>query len=814
MPQISQYTQQNVAQGAQGYATGRQANATDMGATVGQGVSQVGAGMADVANQMYEIKKQEDITDVHVKMAKAQVELESQFRDLATKTPPGTKDFQQQVGNLTQEYMSKVGGGIQTRQGQSLFSNMSSNLATNMGIKAIAFQAQLDGEYAKVQYTDLLKNLGQIAYNDDGSAEMAVQQGIAAIDDPNGIFSRVDAATRANFRQSLQGDLNFAAARGFVQRNPGVITGSVDPQDVKQFNPYGNLLKDNVSPGASLNIGKTTMQWAPQVTKEASARGINPNILLAQLQAESGGDPLTPDSEAGAMGIAQFMPKTANRYGIDPTDPKQAIQGQAAYMGDLLKLFKGDYKAALAGYHAGEGNVQEAMKRFGSNWLQNLQFVTSEKNAKRTRAYVNEVMTNAGAVTTDEPLPQNNYTVPNLSDIRVKEGGYNPRTFGKRPDGSPKGAGYLGVLKRPDGGVSTEVSIGVEIGGQQMEIPTLVPTLTRQEVNTILSLKEGQPIPDRIVDKAVDFAKQRIADGKPVFASPEEAPKEYAIRNSKMPLMNGLTWQQQDQIINEDVRLVSLRQTMQERSRMLQKRADEDAQNKIMDDMTKRIFDPKNNGGDIKPEEIVNNPTLTAAQKQHMIGVSVAAARNQDTGSHEPKVRELMLMIHAADNDPTKTYTDAPIWEAYKNGELNRTELDYLVARVNGLKDPSGNPFMKQVKTAEDHVWKAIQSNPTIQGQEMSRPGVSTDIMVRFSQDLQKKIEAARKENKNPADLLDPTSKDYALKPGFLQPYIQLGNGGASVNGASSSAPKVGEIRKGYKFKGGDPNSPNSWEKV
>jgi hypothetical protein len=102
--------------------------------------------------------------------------------------------------------------------------------------------------------------------------------------------------------------------------------------------------------------------------------------------------------------------------------------------------------------------------------------------------------------------------------------------FGRRPDGSPKGAGFLGVLKRPDGDVSTEVSIGIEINGKEMDIPTLVPTLTSAEVQQVLNLKENQKIPEAIIDKAVAHARKRMQEGKPVFATPDESPDQGVMR--------------------------------------------------------------------------------------------------------------------------------------------------------------------------------------------------------------------------------------------------------------------------------------------
>jgi len=88
-----------------------------------------------------------------------------------------------------------------------------------------------------------------------------------------------------------------------------------------------------------------------------------------------------------------------------------------------------------------------------------------------------------------------------------------------RADGTPKGKGYLGELKRKDGRVSTEISIGVELDGKETEIPTLVPTLTKEEVNYLLNdWREGMKIPEPIVRKAVEHAKKRMKSGLSPFA--------------------------------------------------------------------------------------------------------------------------------------------------------------------------------------------------------------------------------------------------------------------------------------------------------
>lgn len=93
--------------------------------------------------------------------------------------------------------------------------------------------------------------------------------------------------------------------------------------------------------------------------------------------------------------------------------------------------------------------------------------------------------------------------------------------YGLRQDGTEKGTGFLGELKRPDGGVSTEISVGVDYGSGEKEIPTLVPTLTEDEKNYLLG--GGEPT-KAIIDKAVQHAISREEQGLSPFAGPGESP--------------------------------------------------------------------------------------------------------------------------------------------------------------------------------------------------------------------------------------------------------------------------------------------------
>jgi hypothetical protein len=94
---------------------------------------------------------------------------------------------------------------------------------------------------------------------------------------------------------------------------------------------------------------------------------------------------------------------------------------------------------------------------------------------------------------------------------------------GKRPDGTSKGNGWLGVLpltfpdKSP--GVATEYSVTVGIDGKDVLIPSLVPTLTKDEISQMTTdiIPNQKKVPEPILQKAVSFAKGRIKEGKSPF---------------------------------------------------------------------------------------------------------------------------------------------------------------------------------------------------------------------------------------------------------------------------------------------------------
>ncbi|MDK3257405.1 transglycosylase SLT domain-containing protein [Blastococcus capsensis] len=95
--------------------------------------------------------------------------------------------------------------------------------------------------------------------------------------------------------------------------------------------------------------------YADLFTRSASKHGMDPSLLAAVAEQESGFDS-SAVSPAGAQGLMQFMPATAKGLGVNALDPGAAIDGAAKYLSSLTKQF-GSTELALAAYNAGPGTV-------------------------------------------------------------------------------------------------------------------------------------------------------------------------------------------------------------------------------------------------------------------------------------------------------------------------------------------------------------------------------------------------------------------------------------------------------------------------
>lgn len=106
------------------------------------------------------------------------------------------------------------------------------------------------------------------------------------------------------------------------------------------------------------NLQDIAEAHGPAILRATIGTNVSPALVLAVIAVESAGRPQAV-SHAGAQGLMQLIPATAERFGVtDVFDTTQNISGGVQYLDWLLRHFDNDVVLALAGYNAGEGAVQ------------------------------------------------------------------------------------------------------------------------------------------------------------------------------------------------------------------------------------------------------------------------------------------------------------------------------------------------------------------------------------------------------------------------------------------------------------------------
>jgi soluble lytic murein transglycosylase-like protein len=180
------------------------------------------------------------------------------------------------------------------------------------------------------------------------------------------INRRIDAtACRAAIRSKTDENLSGGTP---VQKT----RASLDKKTVPSAPPNtASRLPKAISPATE----RLSIQHA--IKRAAKKYNVPSDLIQSVIRCESN---FQPDalSHAGAQGLMQLMPATANDLGVtDPYDIQQNIDGGTRYLRQMLDRFEGNMEIALAAYNAGPGTVS----RYGG-----------VPPYRETQAYVEKVM--------------------------------------------------------------------------------------------------------------------------------------------------------------------------------------------------------------------------------------------------------------------------------------------------------------------------------------------------------------------------------------------------------------------------------------
>jgi hypothetical protein len=401
VPRIDPYVNPEMPSGS----IGAEASPSDFGAQIGSAMQNVGSSINQIGNEVYRVQDEQGRLQAAIDVEHVKFQAQKWYDDQKAKLDPindpdyankldGLQDqFTSFLQDTHQQYMDKSPSKLYSR----VFNSHMATLTWSMSNSVRQDIAQSSGAALSAKATELGR-VGLASIQSDTSPEnldrvvKEYEQSVGGISVP-GFGDQHKIAMVEQFRNQAANTYYQSYAAKYPEATLGQMGlhgYALPPMKIATTAPV--VTKASGGQGFSAPLVPTTVApYASLASNAGSKYGVDSNFLLAQISAESKGNP-NAVSPKGATGVSQFMPKTAAQYGVDPNNAASSIEGQAKYMSDLLKQFDGDYTKAAAAYNWGQGNLSGAIQRYGDKWLQHA--------PTETQLYVSKIFSTLGGAPT------------------------------------------------------------------------------------------------------------------------------------------------------------------------------------------------------------------------------------------------------------------------------------------------------------------------------------------------------------------------------------------------------------------------------
>lgn len=200
-------------------------------------------------------------------------------------------------------------------------------------------QLALEQQTLKARQAQLAEEQSLLASEEAKTAALQSQESIQAASYSQGIHQN-----QTLLAQLSQQERSAEASMTYLTQEINQVTAEVEALLAK-------------FQGGSLTRKQLYQQLYPLVQPIATKFGLTPALVIAVITEESGGNE-GAISSAGAIGLMQLEPGTAQELGIDPYNAYQNVVGGCTYLHQMLGYFNGSLSLALSAYNAGPGAVQ------------------------------------------------------------------------------------------------------------------------------------------------------------------------------------------------------------------------------------------------------------------------------------------------------------------------------------------------------------------------------------------------------------------------------------------------------------------------